>query len=415
MRKYEKEFWSATRILTKSMSMGESVRNLLFSRERKGVNFSLLYKLVIETIRRKNYLDALIGRTHKLSLKDRNILRVALFMEKFLRISPPKLPSYLDIIYKKAIKRNPLEEVDDEIQYYALKYYHPKWLVRVLLDVAGKDKTIKILEANNIEPRGKWIRVNTIRTKIEDFLERWQGLNSSEFSDIFFASKEILKGMLKSEDLVRGFFIVQDYASGAVVYALHPEEGEDILDACAAPGIKSFHIAALTYNKANIIATDISMRRIDKMLHLRRRLHANVEIILADSTKPPFRYEFDKILLDSPCSNTGVFREQPDLRWRLGWKQILMYTNIQKRLLGSMVNLTRRGGEIVYATCSILPHEGEGVIKWALDKYNNIELEKITLPKAERGYAIYDFNVNVIRYFPYMGVRGFFIAKIIVN
>ncbi len=413
---YDREFWSAVKILTKVYGKGISVRDIFFSRERKGITSAMVFKLVIETIRRLNYLDALVGYNmlKRLSLKEKNILRVALFMRKFLNVEPPKLPTHLRTLYLKSLKRDPLIDLDDEITALSLKYYHPRWFIRKLLPVLSRDRLFSILRINNLEKEGKWIRVNSIKTSVESFYFKWKQLIPSEFDDIFYAQKSYLKKMLLSSDYRNGLFIVQDFSSAAVVYALDPHEKEHILDLCAAPGIKTSHIAALTRNNSLIIATDISEKRILKMLILRERLNFDAQIILGDSTKPPFKEEaFDKILVDAPCSDTGVFRDRPDLKWNFNPKKLRRVTNLQKALLANAIRLAKKGGIIVYSVCSLLPDEGEEIIKFALENFKNIYVDDINLPRAENGYGGYSFSRKVKRFFPDTNVDGFFIARLI--
>jgi len=412
--KFEKEFKSAIKALDAILLKHKPLRETLFSKKRKSINFDILYKIVMETIKRLNYIDASINKfAPKLSGSKKNILRAALCMEKFLKIKPPRLPADLKTIYHKALRYDPLENVTNDYEYLALKYYHPIWFIRSLEEIIGREKLIRILEANNKPLKTKTIRINTLRTTVEDFYKKWKELRRTELPDIYEVQTNYLKKMLTSSDYSAGLFIVESFPSAVTVYILDPKPKELILDACAAPGIKTTHIASITSNKAKIIAAEIDPKRAQLLHKIGKKLGARYEIIIADSIKPPLRNNiFDKTLVDAPCSDTGVFREQPDLKWRITKKHVNIFSKIQKKILEAVIEKVRSGGTIVYSTCSLMPQEGEEVIKQILEK-PNIEIEPVKPPRAEKGYPKYPFSNRVARYYPYNNTNGFFIAKLI--
>jgi len=415
--KFEREFRSAIKILNAVFLKHQPLRDALFGRHRRGVDFDLVYKMVLETIKRLNYVDACIEKfSRKIRGGYRNTLRLAIVMRKFLGLKPPKLPAELVSIYHKAIDYDPLEEVQDEHEYLALKYYHPTWFIKELMKVMSKERVIKILEANNVPIKKKFVRVNTLRISPDEFRSRWPMLGKTEFPDIFEAKTSYLKEMLSSKDYENGLFIVQNFSSAAVVYSLNPTGEDVILDACAAPGIKVSHIASIVKNKALLLAVEIDARRARMLNSIKKKLGNAFEVIIADSTKPPFKENiFTKILVDAPCSDSGIFREQPDLKWRIKKRDVQTYSTLQKKILQGVLKTIKKGGFIVYSTCSLMPNEGEEVIQWVLEQFNEIELDTLNLPRAERGYSTFPFWNKVARFFPDKDVSGFFIARLIKN
>ena len=168
-----------------------------------------------------------------------------------------------------------------------------------------------------------------------------------------------------------GFFEVQDRASQKVATLLEVEPGFKVIDACAGAGGKSLHLAALMKNKGKLIAMDIYEW---KLKELRERASRNgvdvIETRLIDSTKAIKRLAgiADRVLLDVPCSGLGVFRRIPDKKWKLSADEIARLQVLQKELLLSYCDMTRVGGKMVYATCSILPSENEKQVQWFLQE-----------------------------------------------
>jgi 16S rRNA (cytosine967-C5)-methyltransferase len=149
---------------------------------------------------------------------------------------------------------------------------------------------------------------------------------------------------------------------------LAPQPGERVLDLCAAPGGKTLHLAALMQNQGQIIAADSDQRRLKQVADSARRLHASIitcETIAADTSRLP-QGPFDAVLLDVPCSNTGVLGKRPEVRWRLTPADLVELPQIQYRLLQAALRVVRPGGRVLYSTCSIEPEENSQLIQAAL-------------------------------------------------
>ncbi len=168
---------------------------------------------------------------------------------------------------------------------------------------------------------------------------------------------------------------MQDETSLKVAPMLDPKPGERVLDLCAAPGGKTTHLAELMGGKGLVVAVDLP-DRIGLVAESAKRLGlANIDCVAGDGATIAFREPFDAILVDAPCSNTGVLSRRPDVRWRLREKDIAGAAAIQRRLLENAARLLRPGGRVVYSTCSLEPEENSpDPALWAVEK------EELTLP-----------------------------------
>ncbi len=182
---------------------------------------------------------------------------------------------------------------------------------------------------------------------------------------------------LPREPLATGLCYAQDPATAAAPILLAPEPGMDVLDACAAPGGKAALLAQMMANQGHLVATDAAPKRLERLRANLTRLHVkNAETFVHDweTTPPPaswrqrFPEGFHRILLDTPCSNTGVIRRRVDVRWRLQPAFLAEITPRQENLLTHLLPLLRPGGRLAYSTCSIEPEENEQIIKAVLTK-----------------------------------------------
>ncbi len=173
-----------------------------------------------------------------------------------------------------------------------------------------------------------------------------------------------------------GWFCVQDESAMQVSSALAPEPGESVLDLCAAPGGKATHLAELMGDRGRVTACDADDRRLATVRELARRLGlASVETVPVSEEQPPPAGPFDKVLVDVPCSNTGVLGRRPEARWRLKPEDLRQLVALQTRLLRLGVERARPGGVVVYSTCSIEPEENRQVVEAVLKEVPGLRLE----------------------------------------
>ncbi len=311
---------------------------------------------------------------------------------------------------------NVIEEITDSIEKLAVEESYPYWFVKILTENLGYEETRKLLKAMNRE--FYWIRVNTLKIDYDKALKMLEaeGVIFEIDKDLWYMLKvlDYKKPLYQLELLKQGFIITQDKASAMVVEALNPHPGERILDACAAPGIKASLIMQLTSNKADLVLIDLSRNRLNSMVKLLKLYGVDInriEIILADSMHKIMRDRIDKALLDAPCSSSGTIPRDPAVKLHLddlSW--IKRFPALQYKLLNTVVD---EALETIYATCSLIPWEGEEVIEKIISVKPNIILKE-PLPKGSIGYRRYSIASKVRRFFPHIHrTEGFFIAKII--
>ena len=299
----------------------------------------------------------------------------------------------------------------DRIRFLSVKYSYPRFVVKRLVELLGEGEAEKIFRKDF--GATDWIRINTLKVDIDRAVKKLEKVGvvverDRDFPELYRVVKSRMP--LSSLRLVREFkVVVQDKGSVAVVHALNPVEGDVVIDATAAPGLKTSLIAQLTDDRAYIIAVDISRRRVYEMRYILNRMNVrNVDIVLADSSNLG-KVCGDRVLIDAPCSNSGAIGRDPALRIVLGREEnVLRHTFIQWKLLE---NFIKCNGNIVYSVCSYLPEEGEEVIEKAVEKYG-ISLVRPRILGVD-GYRKYSFYRYVRRLFPHLHLStGFFISCI---
>lgn len=289
-------------------------------------------------------------------------------------------------------------------------YSVPKWFYLELRDLLGEEAEDLL---RSLDRRIWWVRLNTLKAPEERILRILEEEASVERDkDLWYLYKILASGkpvrLLKAVKL--GLAIPQDKASCMAVEALRPEPGDLILDMAAAPGVKSSLIAMLSEGMARIVAADLSKKRGTAMKRLLKHLGAwgLVEPLLADSRLANYSRSFDKVLVDAPCSTSGVLGKEPAVRIHLLRKgSIESYSKIQKELLSKAITL---GREIVFSTCSLLPDEGEEVVESLSDLAKS---QDPGLPLS-RGYLRYRVSTTTNRSFPHKHeCEGFFISKLL--
>lgn len=274
----------------------------------------------------------------------------------------------------------------------------PDWL-----DVLG-EKEIgkgwdKIIRALN-QPPTVVLRANTLKITPKDLQKILEEEEKITDSSLIMWSPDAVelkfsRNVFRTEAFHKGLFEVQDASSQMVSEFLNVQPGMRVVDACAGAGGKTLHLAALMKNKGRIIALDVKEK---KLLELKKRAtRADVRIVetrAIDSSKVIKRLKdtADRLLLDVPCSGLGVLRRNPDSKWKLNLEEIERVKTIQREILQNFSDITKVGGKMVYATCSILPSEGEDQVKWFLnlvgDKWNLVG-EKRYSPEAYHADGFY--------------------------
>jgi 16S rRNA (cytosine967-C5)-methyltransferase len=260
----------------------------------------------------------------------------------------------------------------------SLGYSHPAWLVERWQARWGLDKTVRLLEWNNTPPP-VYARRNALKTDSACLAVWWnkEGIDFEERQWDWTGPGLVfeLRGhppLAGCPSFEEGFFYVQDPSTLLAVDELGAQPGETVLDWCAAPGGKTTYIAQCMQNRGRVVAQDNQPARLKLLRENCRRLGASCVDV---SPGLPAAGDFDRILIDAPCSNTGVMRRRVDLRWRLQPPEIDRLRAAQVALLTQAAPRLKPGGTLVYSTCSLEPEENEDVVGDFLKEHPEFQLE----------------------------------------
>jgi len=282
------------------------------------------------------------------------------------------------------------EPQESPADYLSSAFSLPEWLISDWLAVFGTEKTRQICFASNRRP-GIYIRPNSLKTTTQDLAEK---LRRADIELEILPDESMLRIRAPEEvtalaGFAEGLFTVQDKTASRLVMALAPKVDETILDLCAAPGTKTTQLAELTGDKARIIATDIDNIRLEQVRENTARLGINSVRIAAYENIEAIAAEvglFDAILLDVPCSNTGVLAKRLEVRLRIKPRTITELTKIQAELLRTAAKMIKPRGRICYSTCSIQLSENHQLITGFVEQNPGFECkyEEQIFPSAEK-------------------------------
>ncbi len=252
----------------------------------------------------------------------------------------------------------------DPIAHLATRLSHPPWLVERWLAQFGFEETTALLRANN-EPAPTVLRVNRRLIDPALLLARLQDGGWAAAATRYSPVGICLEGGMQQgiPGFADGAFSLQGEASQLVGLLVDPQPGERVLDACAAPGGKTTHLAELMNDHGEIVALDMHRRGVERIERLARRLRLSVvKAVAADALGWPADGGFDRVLVDAPCSGLGTLRQHPEVKWRRSPADIAALADLQMQLLLRLAACVRPGGTLVYATCTISVPENEEVV-----------------------------------------------------
>ena len=275
------------------------------------------------------------------------------------------------------------EELNNKIENNQIaKYAHPQWWLDIIKKNWPDDGLWqKILEANNQNPP-MTLRLNTSHINRQDYLELLSqheiAASAAKFStDAIYLHKPVQVNLLPL--FKEGKVSVQDEAAQLAAILLDPQKGDRVLDACAAPGGKTIHLLERESN-IELVALDIEQSRLDKVQENLDRTHLNAQLLAANAFKPDEWWDkkpFDRILLDAPCSASGVIRRHPDIKLLRHQDDIAKLVQDQEQILNALWPLLKSGGMLLYATCSVLAEENTLQIQHFLHHHADAELQPI--------------------------------------
>lgn len=370
-----------------------------------------LQELVYGAVRWERTLDWLIARKASAQAQKplvQNLLRLALYQMFWL----DRVPSYAAVNesveickrrgfvpqarfvnallrgYTRALDATRQELIALRATDPALGFSHPDWLCRRWSERFGPDATRQLLEWNN-SPPPVFARVNTLQGDSAALLAQWEteGVRAESVT-VDWAPAGLLFKLASHPPLTEwpsflgGGFYVQDPSTLLAVRMLDPQPGETLLDVCAAPGGKTTFAAQAMTNQGRIQAEDLDPHRLKLVFENAARLGASS--IRTGDPDPATGY--DRVLVDAPCSNTGVIRRRVELRWRIKPEEIQRLAKTQLDLLRISATRLRPGGVLVYSTCSLEREENEAVVRAFLagNSRFSLEAERTLTPMRER-------------------------------
>lgn len=277
------------------------------------------------------------------------------------------------------------EALINEFASHDSRFLHPSWLVK-RVRAAYPDRWEAILDANNQRPP-MWLRVNRQHHSRDAWLALLEESGVQGFVHPGYPDAVRLETPAPVHALPgfeEGWVTVQDASAQGCIPLLEPQNGEDILDLCAAPGGKTTHILEAA-PQANVLAVDIDEQRLSRVYENLKRLKMNATVKQGDGRYPEQwcdGKQFDRILLDAPCSATGVIRRHPDIKWLRRDRDIPELAALQAEILDAVWTILKPGGTLVYATCSILPEENTQQIAAFLQRTPDAVLSSTGTPDS---------------------------------
>ena len=297
----------------------------------------------------------------------------------------------------------------------ALRHSHPEWIAELWWEQLGRDDALALMRQGN-EPAESAVRANTLRLtplELESALIA-DGLGTRR--DTMIEEAVVLTSpydVHRSRAFERGALMPQSRASMLVARVLDPQPGESVLDLCAAPGAKATHLAALMRDAGRIVAVDVQAGRARAIEANSERLGAScIEVRTADA-RAPQGGDFDRVLVDPPCSDLGTLQSRPDVRWRKRPAQVAALAAIQREILEAAALALRPGGRLVYSTCTVNAAENEDQIEDFLERHGDFSPLDLSGPYPQEAATALAGGGKFIRTLPHRhGTDGFFIAAL---
>ena len=375
-----------------NLALAEALKSADLTPQDKALATALIYGV----LDRKITLDYLLSQFLKNPINKTEdytlaVLRSALYQIKYMDKIPESAAVNEAVKLMKASKfsrnagfvngvlrsvlRSEAELPDgDSPEDLSVKYSCPLWIAESFIKDYGTENAKQLL-IESLKPAPTVLRVNTVKTDTETVKERLKGMGV-EFKDgLLDNSLELTRGIhiAGNELYIDGSVYVQDYASQKAALTLNPKKGDRVLDMCAAPGGKTFTMAGLMENMGEIIACDLHPHRTELIKKSAKRLGLNnVKTITADATVYDEKLgEFDCILCDVPCSGLGVLRRKPEIKY-IKENSFEELQEIQLKIVKNALKYLKKGGRLLYSTCTLRCEENEKLVISLKKEYNNL-------------------------------------------
>lgn len=427
-------------------------------KELTNKDIGLISEIVYGTTTWKLTLDEIIKKYSKIKLKKIsswiiNILRMGIYQIIFLdkipksaavnesvklakRYGHKSSSNFVNAILRKVTVKDyeDFYKIEDDIQRIAITNSMPVWIIEELSKQLGDMKKVeeiainsnlrphlairinnlKIAENNEQNLKGKITKQDLIKKLEEKNIKVKQGLLKD------FLIIENAKNIENMDEFKQGLFTIQDETAGLIPIILNPNKTDLILDACSSPGGKTTYLAEMMENQGKIEAWDLHEHRTKLVENTAKRLGiTNIETRVNDATiyNEKYKEKFDKILLDVPCLGLGVLKRKPDIKWQKNREDINEIAKTQRQILENCSQYLKKGGELVYSTCSILKEENENIIDEFIKKHENFIIEKINIKENDKiqnkeFFEKYKNNSEYLQVYQNIKTDGFFICKL---
>jgi len=401
---------------------------------------SLVAELCYGTQRHRNKIDHLIASFSKRDMDDMDpevldILRLGFYQLSEMGTPPHaavnetvelakrhlgKGAGFVNAVMRRAV--DAWDEVEwpsrnDLPRYLEIVHSHPRWLVEYLIKHLGEEEAEAFCLADNQVPTLS-LRVNLERVEPSALLEEiesngWAGRGSQHLHEALVGVGMPYDALMKW--LQKGLCVVQDESSMVVSHVVHPQEGETVVDACAAPGGKTTHLAQLGGGACRVIAVDRNKRRLKALRKVVERLGVRgVEILEGDATvlREVVGGESDAVLLDAPCSGLGTLQRNPELKWRRFPGDIANLSAVQAKLIRGCAGAVKPGGALVYSVCTFTRGETLQVVRDFLRENSDFHCEDLA-PYIPQSLSSAVMPEDCLQLMPHRhGMEGMFVARL---
>ena len=384
--------WRKQKLFANSI-VSELLTKAELTQSDRGFAFELFYGV----LRNLTLLDFWVGclRSSQIDLDLRDVLRLGLYqlfllntaphaaVHESVGLVPERQRPIVNGMLRAAIRRQRELVARSDAEPLSVRASHPQFLVELWQNHFGAQHAEELCRWNNC-PAPFYARINQLRINRNEFLVRYPDSRPLQHSPDF-----VQFGVLPTSAISQGHCYIQDPSTVIACQILNPQPGEKILDACAAPGGKTGYVAQLMENQGTILACDRDPKRLQTLKENTARLGVEIVHIFGhDWMRGQLPAEiasmapFHRILLDAPCSNTGVMRRRVDVRWRLQPDDFDCMRQQQLQIISALVPLLKLNGVLVYSTCSLEPEENEQLLRGLLDSLQDLRLveEKRSLP-----------------------------------
>ena len=419
-----------------NITLDEEINKNIKILDNRDIGF--ISELTYGVITWKLTIDEIIKKYSNLRLKKispwiLNILRMGIYQIVFLNKVPKSAAvnesvnlakryghkgssNFVNAILRK-VSKNDYEEmfnIENNVERISKTTSMPVWIVETLLKENTLEKVEEICKNSNLKPELS-IRVNNLKTSKEELKKKLEEKDIKVENGVLedFLILKNAKNIENIEEFKNGFFTVQDEAAGLTAKILNPQINDTVLDACSSPGGKTTYLAEIMKDKGEVIAFDIHPHRVKLVEQVSKRLNLkSIKTDVKDSSiyDEKYKEKFDKILLDVPCLGLGVLKRKPDIKWQRKKEDIKEISKIQKQILDTCSKYLKKGGALVYSTCSILKEENEDVVNEFLEENENFEMEKIEL-EENNYFKKFCKNNKFLQVYQSEKSDGFFICK----